>query len=203
MTDTTIDRWNSWNSTGGPKYPHEKVIQFFFRNHNTIDARRAVYALDLGCGSGVHSVFLASEGARVLAADIAPVGVEHTRQRLAQANLEATVVCAGIDEVPLPAGELNLVVCVGVLDCAGPESTARALPRLAKALAPGAKAIFVFASDRDFRVRGPNPFKLHGYSRAEVEALFRPHFPNAAIDNYITTFDSGTSEQNDWLVTVR
>lgn len=28
-----IDIWNEWNSSSGPKYPHEKVIQFCFRNY--------------------------------------------------------------------------------------------------------------------------------------------------------------------------
>ncbi len=56
----TIDIWNEWNNSGGPKYPHEKVIQFVFRNYPlpiSENEGRRIDVLDLGCGNGVHTHF--------------------------------------------------------------------------------------------------------------------------------------------------
>src|SRR2546426_7636787 len=61
MAEVHTDIWNTWNASGGPKYPHEKVIQYCFRNFPP-EQRSSVRALDVGCGGGVHTAFLAAEG---------------------------------------------------------------------------------------------------------------------------------------------
>ena len=61
--------WEKWNLSGGPKYPHEKVIQFCFRRYPRREDRE-LKALDLGCGGGVHSLFLAAEGFSVTGVDV-------------------------------------------------------------------------------------------------------------------------------------
>ena len=201
MSDQGI--WDGWHEGGGPRYPHENVIQFCFRNYPA-DVRRRTRVLDLGCGSGVHTVFLAREGFRVTAVDLSPVGVENTRRRLAESNLTAEVRVERLEELEGDAGSIDLVVCVGVLDAAGVDAAAEGTRRVAELLRPGGRGLFVFASERDFRVLDEeNRCALHGYTRAEVERVFeRPGFARVCYDRYITTYDDGQSEQNDWLITL-
>jgi len=105
-----MQRWEDWNASGGPRYPHEKVVQFFFRSF-PVETRRSLLALDLGCGSGVHTVFLARDGVRVLAVDVSETGVANTQQRLRESGLEADVRVGTIDTVE--ASNVGLVVCAG------------------------------------------------------------------------------------------
>jgi SAM-dependent methyltransferase len=202
MTPMTDDStWDRWNASGGPRFPHEKLIQFVFRSFPA-DKRRGLAVLDLGCGSGVHVAFLAGEGCRVTGVDISPLGVENARKRVADAGLSAELAVANLAHLTLPEAAFDLVVCVGVLDCAGPDAVRAALPVVLRAMRPGARGMFLFASDRDFRVTGDNPLGLHGFTRAEVDAAFAVGFAEVFVDRYITTYRGGEIEQNDWLVTV-
>jgi SAM-dependent methyltransferase len=194
--------WNEWNRTGGPRYPHEKVIQFCFRKYPP-EVRADTPALDLGCGSGVHTAFLAREGFPVTAVDFSETGVANTRKRLAAEGLHADVRVAAIDALELPEARFALVVCVGVLDSAGPETSRRAVAALPRLMRPGGRGLFLFASSEDFRVLGDNRCRAYGYVRSEVADMFDVGFGTVHIDHYITTFENETSKSDDWLVTVQ
>jgi cyclopropane fatty-acyl-phospholipid synthase-like methyltransferase len=198
-----LEIWEEWNRNWGPRYPHEKVIQFCFRSFPRKEDRRRVKALDLGCGGGVHTVFLAEEGFTVTGVDLSATGIETTRARLAEKGLEATLQLQALEDLDLPAMEFGLVVCTGVLDAVGPRIAGAGLRRLPGCLQPGALGLFMFASQEDFRVNGPNEFGMHGYSREEVERLFGGLFERVWIDQYSTTYQGGTIRQIDWLVTVK
>jgi cyclopropane fatty-acyl-phospholipid synthase-like methyltransferase len=193
--------WDAWNQQGGPKYPHEKVIQFCFRNYLP-DQRKSIRALDLGCGSGVHTVFLASEGFQVTGTDISEVGISNTRRKLDALGLQAALRVEGADVLDFPPNSFNLVICVGVYDCTGPASAKASVKQLRHVLSSGGCGLFLFASDHDVRVKGENPLSLHGFTRSEVEGIFAHDFAGVWIDRYITTYQGGQLEQNDWLVTL-
>ena len=193
-------KWDDWNQGLGPRYPHEKVVQFTFRNFPASE-RRGTHSLDLGCGSGVHTVFLAEEGFDVVGIDISPVGVENTRRRLTEKGLTAVLAVQDLAALGLPQDYFRLVVCVGVLDCAGLAATRATIPAVHRAMSRGGRALFIFASERDSRVEGENALQLHGFTRDEVDAAFRAGFSELFVDRYITTYRGGEIEQNDWLVT--
>lgn len=195
--------WDEWNRRGGPKYPHEKVIQFCFRNFPRRSDRENRTALDLGCGAGVHTVFLADEGFAVTGVDVSPEGVRGTQERLAQRGLKADVRVQGLEELDLPENAFDTVICISVLEAAGPSAAAAGLRKLPASLRPGALGIFLFAGEGDFRLEGANESGLYGYRRDEVEKLFTHGFARVWVDQYITTYRGGESRQNDWLVTVQ
>lgn len=193
--------WDAWNAAGEPQYPHEKVVQWVLRTFPP-EHRTAMRALDLGCGSGVHAIFLAQEGFAVTAADPSPVGIENTRRRLSDLGLSADLIVSGTADLHLPSSSFELAICVGALECMGPSVAAEAVRKVAATLRESGEALFLFAADRDFRVTGENPWQLHGFSLAEVDELFTGRFAKVWVDRSITTYEGGTIEQNDWLVTV-
>jgi cyclopropane fatty-acyl-phospholipid synthase-like methyltransferase len=201
VTKTSAKLWDAWNEQGGPKYPHEKVVQFCFRNFRP-DQRSCVRALDVGCGSGVHVVFLASEGFQTTGIDISSVGISNVQQRLNALALKASLRIEGADRLDFPPRSFDLVLCVGVYDCTGPLIAKASVERLVPILTPGARGLFLFASDRDCRVTAENSLGLYGYTREEVEDLFDTGFSHVWVDRYITTYQGGQVEQNDWLVTL-
>ena len=196
--------WDKWNQSGGPSYPHEKVVQFIFRHFSRGNRLRS-HILDLGCGCGVNTVFLATQGFCVSGLDISPVGLQETRQRLARQSLDAQLLIGSVDAIDLPDQSLDGVISIGVLDCAGPTRFARALREVERVLKPGGRAILVFASDADFRVKEAAHLDLHGFTQAEVDAAVAPirsFFSEVFLDRYITTYRSHEIEQNDHLVTL-
>lgn len=198
----TREFWDEWNLHRSPKYPHEKVIQFCFR-HYPPEVRGRTRVLDLGCGSGTNTVFLATEGFITTGIDLSPVGVASAQQKLQQAGVQAHLRVADIgEELDFPPQSFDLVLCVGVLECVDLETAARAVRSVHRLLCPGGRGLFLFASDRDFRVLSNPPLVHRGYTRAEVERIFALDFQQIWIDRYITTYRGGQIEQNDWLITL-
>lgn len=197
-----IALWDEWNAGGGPAYPHAKVIQFCFRNYPAV-TRGAMRALDLGCGSGVNTRFLAQEGFDTSATDISPTGVCNTRELLRQHALVARCEVAPLERQPFDPETFDLVISVGVFDSAGPDAAAAGMNELLRVLKPGGRALLVFASDRDMRAGDGTRYGLHAFSDGEVRAMLPDGLQESAIDRYITTYGGGQSEHNDFLVTLR
>jgi cyclopropane fatty-acyl-phospholipid synthase-like methyltransferase len=197
--------WNHWNATGGPKYPQEKIIQFVFRNFPR-EIRKTTKALDLGCGSGVHTVFLAAEGFETYGIDISAQGVANTKHQLENLNLLAQVQVASMEaiDVLFPENYFDLILSSGVFECAGAELTREAVEPMYKVLKPGGKGFFIFASEADWQIQGDNPLQLHGFSESEVKEMFAPlDWSLFYLDRYITTYQNGQSQSHDFLITVQ
>jgi SAM-dependent methyltransferase len=99
--------------------------------------------LDLGCGAGIDTVFLASRGYSVLAIDWSEEMVERTRQRVAEAGLagRAHVLALGVQELSQLRGERF----DGIYSDLGPLNCIPALPSTARdcavLLLPGGRII--------------------------------------------------------------
>jgi len=196
--------WEKWNKGGGPKYPHEKVIQFVFRNYPK-EIRKSTKVLDLGCGTGVNTIFLAQEDFKVSFCDISEVGVNNTIKMLKAKNLpfDESRICS-IDKINFETNSFDLIICVGIMDSAGKEITVKTIPLLYQILKKDGKAMFLFASNKDMRIVNKNSYNLYGYSEEEVKKLFSKfEWKELNIDRYITTFNSGQNEFNDFLITLQ
>lgn len=90
-------------------------------------------ALDVACGAGRNSIFLAAQGWQVDALDISPVGLATARQKAAEKNLEIRWIEADLGQDPasaLPPGPYDVIVMVRYVNAA-------LYPHLLGRLAPG------------------------------------------------------------------
>lgn len=191
---------------GGPKYPHDKVIQFLFRRFPERGSRNAIDVLDLGCGGGVHMQFLLQEGFRAHGRDISPVAVATTEARLAAADLSATslAICSA-DNINDNDAQFDVVLCIGVLECAGHASLAAAVREMFRVLRPGGACFALFASDLDSRIAGENKLGLHGFTDEEVAQAVSGLPSGSAtvwIDRMVTTYFNRGAQQNEHLLTI-
>ncbi len=195
--------WDEWNLNCSPRFPHEKVVQFVFRNFR-IPLQVKQTALDFGCGSGVHTKFLAECGFDVAAVDVSQIGVNNTALLLERSKLKASLYVGSIDGFVPPETSFDLLLSIGVFDAAGYYVASDACKNLRHLLNPGGIALLIFASNVDFRVVNNNTLGLHGFTDDEVESIIpKEGFSTRWIDRYITTYENGARHQNDFIITLK
>ncbi len=98
--------------------------------------------LDLGCGAGEMTLFLAARGAHVTALDISPGMLELARNRIDSALPEADVefVAAPAEDTGLEGGSVDLVVGKWILHHIDVEAAAHEIKRV---LRPGGRGVFI------------------------------------------------------------
>ena len=99
--------WITWSY----QEPHAKVRAL----SQEMRRRGMKRVLDLGCGAGRHTVYLAQEGFEVYTLDISLEGVEHTAQWLTGEGLQANLQQADMTALPYPNDFFDAIVSVSVL----------------------------------------------------------------------------------------
>ena len=92
------------------KYPSEHVIRFVARNWYGAPERRQVRLLDLGCGPGACTWYMAREGFSVSSIDGSKVGIERLQQRLSSENLAADARVGDFTSLPWPDGTFDGII---------------------------------------------------------------------------------------------
>jgi len=97
--------------------------------------------LDLGCGIGYFSAWLARRGARVVGLDVTPAQLETARRMQAEFGLDFPLVEASAEAVPLADGSFDLVLSeYGASIWCDPSEW---IPEAARLLRPGGRLIFL------------------------------------------------------------
>lgn len=128
-------------------------------------------ALDVGCGAGTYSLYMAERGYDVTAIDFMPQAIEMVRQRAAEAGRDIEAVQADIMtwSADRPFDVILDVGCLHSLPIPERETYKRQLCRW---LAPGGDYVLVHCGSRGWWDRWP--VGPHRVGRADVEALFAP-----------------------------
>ncbi len=118
-------------------------------------------ALDLGCGGGRHSIFLAKNGFSVDAVDISSVAIEYLKSM--KNNLDITPILADLDNFEIFPNKYGLIVKINYLD--------KALIKRAKnALVKGGIIVVeTYVEDKNNEKKGNKAFLLQ---KGELKKLF-------------------------------
>lgn len=126
-------------------------------------------ALDLGCGTGTHSIYLAQQGWNVLGVDFSPKAIAIAREKANHVGVNLDFWVADASRLDGLVGPFDFVLDVGCfhgLDAAG---QARYVAQLTRLMHSGGK-FMLWAFDR------PAPFEDYGILPEIVEQLFGPSF---------------------------
>ncbi len=94
-------RYNNW--------PYDILVSLVM-NLFAVKERQQIKILDLGCGGGNNTYFLAKEGFKTYAIDGAPKGVEITKKRLKQENLNAQCIVGNFKNLPYENDFFNCII---------------------------------------------------------------------------------------------
>ena len=103
------------------------------------DPAQAV-ALDLGCGEGRDTAYLAAAGLRVVARDVAPTGLAKLAALFAKRGLSLSRVDAGVEDVQTfayPEAAYDIALAANVFQFLRPEEAPAHIARLQEATKPG------------------------------------------------------------------
>jgi SAM-dependent methyltransferase len=128
-------------------------------------------ALDIGCGAGTYSLYMAGRGYEVTAVDFMPQAVDMLRQRAAEAGLDIEVSQADINSWST-GKKFDVVLDVGCLHTPGTIDPEFYKQKLLDWLAPGGDFILTHFDRRGWWDRWPmGPSRVY---RREIVALFEP-----------------------------
>lgn len=140
----SYEYWNkcyeSVNSEGfSPGDPSSCLINFienYLKKGDTI--------LDLGCGGGTNSLYLAQHGYLVYGVDISINAVEHCRKIFSRLNLAGEFKQGRFDNIPFSDGFFNAVICTAALDHVTYSDAVVGLNEIWRVLAPRALIFLTF-----------------------------------------------------------
>jgi 2-polyprenyl-3-methyl-5-hydroxy-6-metoxy-1,4-benzoquinol methylase len=128
------------------RYPYTEIVSFFFRNRSMLHSvEHGFKAFDVGCGSGIHSAFLAEQGGEVLGIDFSASAVEHATKTYGSDRVQFAV--ADFGNYTPQNGPYHLVVDRLSTTHSSIPITTEFYQRLKSQLQPGAKLLWQGFSD--------------------------------------------------------
>jgi cyclopropane fatty-acyl-phospholipid synthase-like methyltransferase len=151
-------------------------------------------ALDLGCGTGTTSIYLARRGWQVVGVDFAPNAIWRARRKARRAGVSERTTFLSADvahpDFLRDAGPFDLLIDVGCLHGLTPEQRQRYAAHLARLSKPGATYL-LYA----FMPRLGRDGRAMGIDRAGVETLFDAAF---AMVEYVPGEEVTTPVSSAW-----
>jgi methyl halide transferase len=165
-----VVKWNEryregpapWD-TGRPSVELQRVL-----NEEKIGPCRAI---DLGCGTGSNSVWLAQQGFDVTGVDLAETAIERAQARAEQASVEVRFLVADLLQPPDLAGPYRFFFDRGCYHVVRKTDVAAYLDTLDRFTAPDVVGLVLAGNAREPREQGP-PVVTEDEIRGELGKLF-------------------------------
>jgi ubiquinone/menaquinone biosynthesis C-methylase UbiE len=105
--------------------------------------------LDLGCGTGKHSIFLAKRGFSVYAIDISPAGIEIAKKKSESQGLNIHFKHHDMKSIPFSGNFFNAVICTWTIYHGTLKSIKQTISEVHRVLKPDGMFITDFLSVAD------------------------------------------------------
>lgn len=149
--------------TGRPSMELQRAV----RSHAIQPCR----ALELGCGTGTNSVWLAQQGFAVTGIDVAPLAVEHAEERARAAGVKARFLVADVLNLPEFDGPFEFFFDRGCYHAVRRNASRQYAPAVAKQLVSGARGLILAGNAREPHDPGP-PVVTEEQLRDELGVAF-------------------------------
>jgi SAM-dependent methyltransferase len=149
-------------------------------------------ALDIGCGTGTNSVWLAQQGFEVTGIDLAPLAVEQAEQRASAAGVAVQFMVADVLKLPEPDGPFAFFFDRGCYHAVRREAPQQYAPAVARQLASGGRGLILAGNAHEPHDPGP-PVVTEEQMRDELGLVFQ------ILDLHEFRFDEAPSVPHRFL----
>jgi len=111
--------------------------------------------LDVGCGTGSNSVWMAGQGFEVVGIDLAPLAIERAEERARAAGVSVRFAVADVLQLPDLGGPFDFFFDRGCYHAVRRESPGAYAQAVARQLAAGARGLILAGNAREPHVPGP------------------------------------------------
>ena len=129
-------------------------------------------ALELGCGTGTNSVWLAQQGFEVTGIDVAPLAVEQAEKRARAAGVEVHFVVADVLHLPDLDGPFAFFFDRGCYHAIRRNAPQQYAPAVARQLTSGGRGLILAGNAREPHDPGP-PVVTEEQIRDELGLAFQ------------------------------
>ncbi len=129
-------------------------------------------ALEIGCGTGTNSVWLAQQGFEVTGIDLAPLAIEQAKKRAQAAGVTAHFVVADVLQLPDLNGPFGFFFDRGCYHAVRREAPERYAQAVARQLASGGRGLVLAGNAREPHDPGP-PVVTEEQIRNELGLAFQ------------------------------
>jgi SAM-dependent methyltransferase len=158
------------------KYPPEELVRFIARTFSRCPDRRAIRILDLGCGTGAATWYLAREGFSAFGIDGSKTAIELARARFKTEHLKADFSVGDFVRLDYPNAFFDCVIDIAAIQHNRMPAAARIVSEIRRILKPGGRLFSMLISRRSQFPEGADPTQgkgfVHLFSTAEVHTLF-------------------------------
>ncbi len=160
------------------KYPPEELIRFIARTFYAVPDHKDIRILDLGCGSGAATWYVAREGFSAFGIDGSPSAISRARERFNQDGLSGTFTVGDMVALPYPSGFFDAVIDICAIQHNTLNHAHSILQEVLRVLKPGGKLFSMLINTQSRFVENTNPFEgkgvLHLYTHEDINRLFAP-----------------------------
>lgn len=150
--------------TGRPSSELQRVVSRI--------AMQPCRALELGCGTGTNSVWLAQQGFEVTGIDVAPLAVEQAKKRAFGAGVQVHFAVADVFHLPDLDGPFAFFFDRGCYHAVRRSAPEKYAPAVARQLAPGGRSLILAGNAREPHDPGP-PVVTEEQIRDELGLAFQ------------------------------
>ena len=176
--------------------PVPQVVQMA----DLLESEGRLRILDIGCGLGRHTVYLAARGFEVTATDNAPAALDACRKNLDELNLDAELLQLDMTAMAFPPGRFHGVVASNVIHHTDLSTLKRIIRSITEMLAPGGLFAWVTPTPRHFafgRGREIEPGTWIGSEAADGD-LPHHYSTESEVRNLLHAYEILSMEERDY-----
>lgn len=188
--DKFLERYESGRIPWDHELPPPEVME-------AVAALPAGRALDLGCGLGRASIYLAGLGWQVDGVDFVGIAVAEARRRAATADLAVNFHVGSVTELGFLAPPIDFALDVGCMHSLDDAGLTAYRDELLRLLRPG--SLFMLFAHLTDETAEPDPESKRKLTEAQVHALFAPGFTCQRIEHGETQVEDKPPWPSAWF----
>ena len=142
-------------------------------------------AIDIGCGEGYYSIYLASKGFNVMGIDLSKKAIQYAKENAAKHKVKINFKVMDIDNLKKIKEKFDFILEWGVMHHIMPPQRQEYIEKVSNLLNKDGKYLSVCFNEQSpefggvgkkYRTGGSSGTSLYYSSQKELRELFEPHF---------------------------